>query len=58
MKEISFRLEVTQTTRQPNYKTTAGMILTACRDFYNKPENEKAFREWKEQRSGKHERAV
>ena len=58
MKETSFRLEVTQTTRPPNYRKTAGLILTACRDFYEKPENEKAFREWKEQRSGKNERAV
>ena len=52
-------MEVTQTTRQPNYKTTAGMILTACRDFYKRDENEKAFREWKAERSGKNnERAV
>ena len=58
MKEISFRLEVTQTTRPPNYRKNAGLILTACRDFYQKPENEKAFREWKEQRSGKNEKAV
>ena len=46
-------MEVTQTTRQPNYKTTAGMILTACRDFYKKDENEKAFQEWKAGKEGK-----
>ena len=52
-------LEVTQTIRRPDYRKSAGMILTACRDFYNKPENEKAFREWKAERSGKNnERAV
>ena len=52
-------MEVTQTTRKPNHKKTAGMILTACRDFYKTDENEKAFREWKDERSGKNnERAV
>ena len=41
-----------------NYLKTSGLILTACRNFYKAPENEKAFQEWKGKRSGKNERAV
>lgn len=31
----------------PCFKKTAAMMLTACREFYQNPENEKAFQEWK-----------
>ena len=41
-----------------NYRKTSGLILTACRSFYENPENEKADREWQAERSGKNERAV
>ena len=58
MKAMSLPVTIEICEKKPDYSKTAGMLLTACRNFYGKPENEKAFREWKEQRSGKHERAV
>ena len=36
-----------------NWQKTSGLILTACRSFYEKPENEEAFREWKARKEGK-----
>ena len=33
--------------KDPNFKKTAAMMLTACREFYQDPENERAFQEWK-----------
>ena len=32
---------------KPNYQKTAGMLLTDCRKFFEKPENEAAFQAWK-----------
>ena len=39
----------------PNYRVLAGDLLRACREFYQDPDNEKAFHEW--QMSGKDRRA-
>ena len=33
---------------KPKYDLMAAEILKRCREFYEDPENEKAFREWKE----------
>lgn len=33
---------------RPKYDLMAAEILKRCREFYEDPENEKAFREWKE----------
>lgn len=41
------RIEHETTKAEPKYRMTAGMLLTACREFYKDPENEKAFLEWK-----------
>ena len=35
---------------KPKYETTARELLDRCRGFYEDPENEEAFREWKEQK--------
>ena len=35
-----------------------GTLIKSAEEFYKDPENEKAFQEWKEKRSGKNERAV
>ena len=32
---------------KPKYRKTAAALLTRCREFYQDPENEKAFQEWK-----------
>ena len=41
--------------KKPDYRKTAAALLERCRAFYQDPENEKAFQEWKEKRSGEHE---
>ena len=38
---------------KPKYKKTAAALLARCREFYQDPENERAFREWM---AGKEER--
>lgn len=42
----------------PDYSKTAAQLLTACRNFYQDPENEKRFQEWMKQRGGKNEKAA
>ena len=37
---------------KPNYRKTAAALLEACRLFYQNPENERAYQEWKQKRSG------
>lgn len=44
---MEIRTEVSAT--EPNYRKTAAELLKRCREFYEDPENEKAFQEWKEQ---------
>ena len=44
--------------KKPDYRKTAAALLERCRAFYQDPENERAYQEWKEQRSGKNEKAV
>ena len=41
--------------RKPDYKKTAAALLERCRAFYQDPENEREYQEWKEQRSGEDE---
>ena len=43
---------------KPKYSRTAAALLERCREFYQDPENEKAFQEWKEQRSGQNEKTA
>ena len=41
------RITVSQAKDKPNYQKTAAALLERCREFYQDPENEKAFQEWK-----------
>ena len=43
---------------KPNYKKTAAELLQRCREFYQDPENEKAFQEWKARKEARNEKAV
>ena len=43
---------------EPRYKATAAALLERCREFYQNPENEKAFQEWKAGKDGKNEKAA
>ena len=49
------RITARSSGKKPNYKKTAAALLERCRAFYQDPENEKAYQEWKEKRSGEHE---
>ena len=52
-------ITATMANTAPNYGTTAGLLLTVCRDFYKDPENERAFQEWKAGKEAKeNEKAV
>ena len=44
------RISAERVDTKPKYETTARELLNRCRAFYEDPENEKAFREWKEQK--------
>lgn len=46
------RIEAEKSGRKPDYKASAPELLRLCREFYEDPENEKAFREWKEEQKG------
>ena len=41
------RITVSQAEEKPNYQKTAAELLKRCREFYQDPENERAFQEWK-----------
>ena len=41
------RITVSQAKDKPNYQKTAAALLERCREFYQDPENERAFLEWK-----------
>ena len=38
---------MSQAKEKPNYQKKAAELLKRCREFYQDPENEKAFQEWK-----------
>ena len=35
---------------EPKYRKTAAELLKCCREFYQNPENERAFQKWKNER--------
>ena len=41
------RISATRAKTKPKYRAGAAALLERCRAFYEDPENEKAFREWK-----------
>ena len=44
------RISAERAATKPKYAATARELLDRCRAFYEDPENERAFREWKEQK--------
>lgn len=42
--------EVTMAREKPNYSNYAPALLESCRKFYEDPENERAFQEWRKER--------
>jgi len=51
MSEMPVILETSNS--RPEYRKTSGMLLTALREFYSKPENEEAYQAWKARKEGK-----
>lgn len=52
------KISVRTAAEKPNYRRTTAALLERCREFYQNPDNEKAFQEWKEQRDAKTVKAV
>ena len=42
---------------KPKYDLMASAVMERCREFYQDPENEKAFREWMTEREKQHGKA-
>jgi len=49
-------ITATRAMTAPKYGKMAAGLLEAARNFYQDPENEKAYLEWKARKEGKHER--
>ena len=43
---------------KPKHKKTAAALLARCREFYQDPENERAYQEWKATRAAKAAKTV
>lgn len=41
------RITAREAKTKPNYKKTAAEMLKRCREFYQDPENERKYQEWK-----------
>ena len=52
------RITVRTAKETPKYRKTAAALLERCREFYQDPENERAYQEWKAARSAKTVKAV
>ena len=50
------RITARTATTKPNYRKTAAALLERCRAFYQDPENEQAYQEWKAGREKEHEK--
>ena len=48
--EMKTRISAERAATKPKYTAAARELLDRCRGFYEDPENERAFREWKEQK--------
>ena len=48
--EMKTRIRAERAETKPKYTAAARELLDRCRGFYEDPENERAFREWKEQK--------
>ena len=52
------RITARSSGQAPKYDKAASALLELCREFYQDPENERAYQEWKAERSGKNEKAA
>jgi len=47
------RVTVSMEAKKPDYSSLARSMLQAAREFYQNPENEKAFQKWLRERESK-----
>ena len=52
------RISARTAEEKPKYKKTAAALLERGRLFYQDPENERAYQEWKARKEEKHEKAA
>lgn len=52
------QMTVRNSGQKPKYDVAAAELLERCREFYQDPENEKAFQEWKAGKDRKDEKAA
>lgn len=52
------RITARSSGQAPKYDKAASALLELCREFYQDPENERAFQEWQAERSGKNEKTA
>ena len=48
-------IRISEVRTEPKYKASAAELLRRCREFYEDPENEREYEEW---RNGQHEKAA
>ncbi len=52
------QMTVRNSGQKPKYDRAAAGLLELCREFYQEPENEKAYQEWKAGKDRKDEKAA
>lgn len=52
------RIYAAEAKTKPDYTLTAPALLEKCRAFYQDPQNERAYQEWKAKRDAKTAKAV
>ncbi len=52
------QMTVRNSGQRPKYDRAAAGLLELCREFYQNPENERAYQEWKDNRDAKTAKAV
>lgn len=53
--KMEIRISARTAEEKPKYKKTAAALLDRCRLFYQDPENERAYQEWKAGKDGSNE---
>ena len=52
------RITARSSGKKPDYTKTAAALLERCRAFYQDPENEREYQEWKARKNQKSEKAA
>ena len=52
------RMTVRSSGQKPKYDKAAAGLLELCREFYQDPENERAYQEWKARKEEQHEKTA